>query len=251
MYKLLIIFLLPFNSFAFTLTTSPPTKFSANEITVNVSSDSCASAGMTNSVLLDMVEEAAEEYWNRVTTANIKIIKGSIVSTTLNSMTSIGQAASTTSPNTIIVGCSTNTTLFPSPSSDSTLGVGGIGNYSDGPKGAFLVNANGNFINQGQSEKTAVIAHELGHALGLGHSSDEVALMYYSVGAKTQERLTMDDKDGLTYLYPNEDKLPASCGAITHNKDRGLFSLSLIGLMMMALLYLKKKRPSFEGLNSY
>jgi hypothetical protein len=238
----ILLFLLSFQSMAFTLVSSPPTKYPVNEITVDVSNDSCAGAGITTATLVDLVEEAAEEYWNRVTTSALEIKRGSQTSISLNSASTIGAAAAQTTANKIIVGCSTNTTLFPSPSSDNTLGVGGIGNFSDGVKGAFLVNANGNFINQGQSERLAVIAHELGHALGLGHSSDEIALMYYAVGGKVQERLTMDDKDGLTYLYPNEDALPASCGTVVFDDGQGGGgSFLLTSLALMLLLLAKEK----------
>jgi hypothetical protein len=238
---LVFAFLFVMDSFGFTLTNSPPIKFTSMEVTVNVSSDSCSGAGMTNSALLDMVEEAFEEYWNRVSTSALEVKKGSVVSTTLNSSTTLNAAAIQASPGTIIVGCSTNATLFPSPADDNTLGKGGIGSYSDGIKGAFLVNANGNFINQSASQKTAVIAHELGHSLGLGHSSDPIALMYYSVGSKVQERLTMDDKDGLTYLYPNEDSVPASCGSISYDGDSGSGNLLFTSLFFILLLSLAKK----------
>lgn len=250
MRSLILVFALLFvvDSSGFTLTSSPPVKFNSMEVTVNVSSDSCTGAGMTNSALLDMVEEAFEEYWNRVSTSALEVKRGSIVSTTLNSSTTLNAAAIQADPGTIIVGCSTNSTLFPTPSGDSTLGKGGIGSYSDGIKGAFLVNANGSFINQSASQKTAVIAHELGHSLGLGHSSDPIALMYYSVGSKVQERLTMDDKDGLSYLYPNEDAVPASCGSITYDGESGGGNLLLTGLFFMMLLsFVKRFRNADEG----
>ncbi|WP_127716105.1 matrixin family metalloprotease [Halobacteriovorax sp. HLS] len=238
-----------FNSNAFTLVSSPPTKFPVMEVVVNVSSDSCSGAGITNEGLLDLVETAANDFWNSVTTSALVLKRGTLVSTTLNGVTSIGAAASQTTANTIIVGCSTNTTLFPTPGSDNTLGVGGIGSYSSGVKGAFLVNANGNFVNQGQTERLAVIAHELGHALGLGHSSDPIALMYYSVSSKTQERLTMDDKDGLTYLYPNEDAIAASCGSVSYSGDNGggpsSLLLTLLGfLLLMRFARFDKKNAS-------
>lgn len=238
MKKITLITLLLFSNhiLGFSLVSNPATKFSTDEITVNVSSDDCSSAGITTTVLLDLVEEAADEYWNTVTTSALVIKRGSAVSTALNGVTTVGAAAALTTANTIIVGCSTNTTLFPTPGSDSTLGVGGIGTFSDGIKGAFLVNANGNFVNQGQAEKLATIAHELGHALGLGHSSDPVALMYYAVGGKVQERLTMDDKDGITYLYPNEDVVPASCGTISYTNGDGGGSFLMMSLLFLVML---------------
>jgi hypothetical protein len=50
-----------------------------------------------------------------------------------------------------------------------------------------------------------VVAHEVGHVLGLGHSANKGALMYYDATAKTTASLAQDDVDGLTYLYPRDE----------------------------------------------
>ncbi|HTL12970.1 MAG TPA: matrixin family metalloprotease [Bdellovibrionota bacterium] len=49
------------------------------------------------------------------------------------------------------------------------------------------------------------MAHEMGHSLGLGHSPDPQALMYFDTSAKTELRLSQDDIDGITYLYPRDE----------------------------------------------
>lgn len=50
----------------------------------------------------------------------------------------------------------------------------------------------------------AVITHEMGHVLGLGHSQFDWTAMYYKTGlADTRARtLTMDDLAGIRFLYP-------------------------------------------------
>jgi hypothetical protein len=50
-----------------------------------------------------------------------------------------------------------------------------------------------------------ILAHELGHALGLGHSADTKALMYFDASSKKQLRLAQDDVNGLSYLYPRSE----------------------------------------------
>jgi hypothetical protein len=53
----------------------------------------------------------------------------------------------------------------------------------------------------GQFDLQTVYLHELGHGLGLGHSSDTQAVMYaYYTGAHCQ--LAQDDVDGVSALYP-------------------------------------------------
>lgn len=58
----------------------------------------------------------------------------------------------------------------------------------------------------------SVITHELGHALGLQHSADPRATMYYrsSDGVTYLRTLAEDDIAGVCYLYPNDSRTCAS-----------------------------------------
>jgi hypothetical protein len=246
MKKIFISFLFLYStlSMAFTLVSSPAVKFSTNEITVNVATDSCATLGITTNTLLDWVEEVAETYWSSVSTSALVLKRGSILSTSINSATTFSAAVALANPGTILIGCSTNATLF--TASDTSIGgIGGISSSSNGEiRGGLLLNGNGNFSSLSESQQKATLAHELGHAIGIGHSSDPVALMYYSTGAKLQERLTNDDKDAVTYLYPH-DGPPGSCGTIAYvgnsNDKNGPQIMSLLLLMMAMLAYNYRK----------
>jgi hypothetical protein len=55
----------------------------------------------------------------------------------------------------------------------------------------------------GQYDVESVALHELGHSLGLGHSSYSSAVMWYSILAGVERRsLHFDDRDGVCALYP-------------------------------------------------
>ncbi len=62
-----------------------------------------------------------------------------------------------------------------------------------------------------------VIAHELGHVLGLGHASERASLMYFDTTSKTALALSRDDVDGISYLYPRNEPFAGEfwgCGSI-------------------------------------
>ncbi len=237
---------------AFTLVTASGVKFATDEITVNVAADSCSTLGISTNTLLDWVEEVSNTFWNSVSTSAIVLKRGSILSTSISSATSLSGAISLTEIGTILVGCSTNTTLF--GASDTSIGgVGGISSSSAGVRGAVLLNGNGSFSSLEQSQQKATLAHEFGHAIGLGHSEDEAALMYFSSGGgKLQEHLTLDDKDGVTYLYPH-DSLPGSCGSIafiSRNNKKGPSIMSLLFFILMLIAFnfgkIKNRLTSFS-----
>jgi len=55
-----------------------------------------------------------------------------------------------------------------------------------------------------QIDLESVAVHEIGHLLGLAHSSDSNAVMYPSIAAGTKKRnLAQDDIDGIHALYGN------------------------------------------------
>lgn len=75
----------------------------------------------------------------------------------------------------------------------------------------------------GQFDLQTVYLHELGHALGLGHSNDTQAVMYaYYTGAHCQ--LHQDDIDGVSALYPasgGDTPTPTDTPAPTDTPDPG------------------------------
>jgi hypothetical protein len=74
-------------------------------------------------------------------------------------------------------------------------------------------------------EKLAIIiAHEIGHMLGLGHVSDPASLMYFNVSEKELLALSRDDAEGVTYLYPRQEPFAGEfmgCGTLAVVSGRG------------------------------
>lgn len=242
---LLLAFGFSFSAMGFTLNFSPNVYFLNPSVTVNVSSGSCGSSGITTDDIKNWITAVADDYWNTVSTSALELKLGNVISTDLSNVTttSFGNGSDflKIENNTILVGCNDMNTNF--SVSSSVLAGASIASVGNKIVGMALINTNADFSDE--SQNVAVLAHEIGHALGLGHSSDPVALMYYSVGNKTQERLTMDDRDGITYLYPHEKKVPASCGSIalidnhddndSNGSGSGLLSF-LVGLLGIAFI---------------
>jgi hypothetical protein len=67
-------------------------------------------------------------------------------------------------------------------------------------------------VTDGKFDLQSVIAHELGHALGLAHSTDPTAIMFTSTGNARQLRPGLDDRAGLAELFqlPPPSRIPVA-----------------------------------------
>lgn len=227
---------------AFTVLSSPPIKFPDPKITVNVAGNSCAAAGFTNQELLEWTGEAIDDFWNTVTTSSIELSLGTLTSDDLSGVTDDNYSSvyNGLTSGTILIACNDLTTNFDaSPNlTNSTLAVGSI-NYNSSSQivGLVLINTSAAYTVD-HTQDVATIAHEIGHALGLGHSSNDAALMYYSAVA-VNERLAEDDRDGITYLYPQDNMTSCGSVALLGNHDDDDFSGPLnfaFGFILMLLL---------------
>ena len=90
-----------------------------------------------------------------------------------------------------------------------------MGNYEDvdihvnGADYTWSLDGAGNSV-----DARGVYEHELGHALGLGHSSDITATMYAAdPGGESWRSLEADDRDGVCALYPGTGAAGCDTGA--------------------------------------
>lgn len=252
-----ITLLISSNSFAFTLNNSAAASFSNNQVSINVAEIDCPGlSGITYTDLLDIAQEASTRFWNTVPTSALELVRGSVTSVSGDFYTQqICSNADTNNctPNSalvvgsdILISCNNNATNF--SGSSHVLAVGAPNNINgDAINGALiLINDNGTFDTLSRDEQIAVVAHELGHAVGLGHSEHDHNLMYFS-SVSSRFRVGEDDADGVSWLYPTEQPI-SGCGTINlvddHHNRNGLFSV-FMGLLMV--FFLRKFKFSVKG----
>ena len=233
------------SAYGWTLNRSTKKGFNKNKIVIYIANTDCSNAGFSASHLVTLIKESVEDYWNSVPSSALKLeVKGLRSDIDISSDTH-ATARAKIGYNQIIAGCNDNTAL--GFDNGSILGSAQSECSGDNCKSAFILNAhaNTNLKNFQEHELKAIIAHEIGHSIGLGHSEYKYALMYYAVGGKYQQWLSMDDINGVSALYPHESNdlfgvpILSNCGSIDINPSKTHHN-SLIsffaGLLMMMLL---------------
>jgi hypothetical protein len=248
------------NAEAFTLNNSATLVFGKDEVKVNIAAGNCANIGIDEHELQSIVGDAVDQYWNTAPTSRLKLRSGSIKS--VNALYKTGTIcvpATACDPNPalavdsdILITCNNEPTNF---SSTGVLAVTVPNNISGKAIVGSLIMINDQNTNQfkfkNRDEKVSVIAHELGHAFGLGHSPVKDSLMYYAT-VNMRKSLGYDDIDGISYLYPKQQ--PISCGSITDpinpaNSNPNAWLGLLLGLMIAGIIKFQlrylKLRPRF------
>lgn len=151
----------------------------------------------------------AAKLWNGIATSRLKVGYG-------------GSTTSTSPANPPTVYCETNFQAVTGLDQDFTVGAGGIGTSGGRiATGILILNVSsglGNIASASSEELKIILAHEIGHVIGLGHADETSALMYYDASAKRTVALSQDDIDGITYLYPRDElggDPMMGCGVVT------------------------------------
>ena len=255
---LLLFLLLPLTAKAYTLNNSIGARFDNENVNVRVGLNPTPCAFVDLDEVASLLNEAMDGFWNKVSTSRLQLkTSGSENTGDDNYLTGElcligGSCGGTPVPATsdIIVTCNNNITNFPGGSSLLALTLPNVISGKDIKGAVVLLNdRNGSFDNLTRDQKIAVIAHEVGHAIGLGHSKESSALMFYKI-VPTRNSLARDDRLGVTYLYPVQlDLFGAGCflGTINTLGDGGgtnsFWPTALVGLLLTLLL----KRPKKEN----
>lgn len=214
------------SGFSFTLNTSTGAHFDEDEVYVDVADSNCTNANLTPAFIMDMAIRGVDRFWNTVPTSKLRIRRGNFKTVNANFNTGLLCDSSTSCTGTqvpkvgtnILIVCNSNVTNF---SGTTVLGVT-LPSSVEGRTiyGAVILlnDVSGSMIQTlTHEELSSLLAHEIGHALGLGHSKHDGNLMYYQTNPN-RERLGRDDIDGITFLYPKKEnpfKKLKSCGTVS------------------------------------
>ena len=271
---LILLILMPLfhcqQAFSFSFNNSVGAAFEGDEVIVSVA-DNCTNLGISNTELLSIVQDSLDQYWNTVATSNLVLKLGSLKTVSSVFLTdTICLAPGNCVPNPdliidsgVLISCNTNLSGNFSGSNSvqavtlpnnivNTVLVGSL----------MLINddAANTFQDKSRAQMVSIIAHELGHAIGLGHSPVKDSLMYFTI-VPVREKLGFDDIDGITYLYPKSQ--PIGCGIIkniNNNKEikkgsdtsnQAALASFLFLLSLILLQAYRNESPRFWHSSSY
>jgi hypothetical protein len=240
---------------AFTLNNSRGAAFAQDEVRVNVAAHTCVNIGVTNDELLWIAEEAVNNFWNRVATSRLRLVRGSLVTVSDKFRTDTvcaGGNNTSCTPNSdlivandILISCNVNTGTSGNFSSGGVLAITVSNNISgDNIVGALiLINDStvNQFRNKDRATQIAVLAHEIGHAIGLGHSPVEDSLMYFTT-VPVRSNLGWDDIDGVSYLYPTEQPF-GGCGTVSDRVPPTFWPTLLLAMGISIWVGRPKRHP--------
>ncbi|MFA5584450.1 MAG: matrixin family metalloprotease [Bacteriovoracaceae bacterium] len=246
MKKILLFGLIIFStsSFAFTLNNNFGAAFKSKTVNVQVAGNSNCSS-VPPEELASMIKPAIDDFWNRVSTSSLRLKDGGF-SDPINNISNgilcpptdsacISQGTTIPPVKGIIIGCNNNGANF--SSSSAVLAVTVPNHFSGNAIVGAVILINdmpSNIFSQlSRNEQISVIAHEIGHAIGLGHSKDHAALMYYRT-VDHRERLGQDDIDGVSYLYPVKMDACGLMGTIEETKTPPFFTT--VGALLLMIL---------------
>ncbi len=191
--------------------------------------------------------DKAIDLWNSVPTSGLKVKRGGASTATPAAL--VGGTATGGVP--IIVCDPAFETTSPGINGDF---VGGYGFFNPtGGKityGGLVLNVqsgkNNSITRYTATSLSILMAHEIGHVLGLGHSEYQPSLMYYDIGSKQNLVLAQDDIDGITYLYPRDEFKDGvyGCGTITSTQlppYTGAAALILLLTPLVLLAFLRRR----------
>ena len=228
------------NILGFTLNTSNNAAFDLTdrELPFYVANVTCQNNGATPKELLELATEAADQFWNKVSTSELRLVPGGLTEVNaifhssplcVDYVISYCEANSDLKLNLpIVIGCNnddqTTNANFTSGSVIAVTLPNQIAS-SEISGSIILINDTGDSPWSGltRQEKVSALAHEMGHAVGLGHSNNIDSLMYYQ-NITNRVRLGQDDMDGISYLYPSREKFfgLVGCGTISDESKREL-----------------------------
>lgn len=259
---------------AFTLNNNFGASFKNPKVNVYIEdTTTCAanSPGFTIYELEGWVKKAVNNFWNKVPTSNLRLNPSGFTRANVSNVNTailcsptdfdcINNTASGKElfpkVDGIVIACNQDPANFNGTS--DVLAVA-VPNNFDGNKikgAVILINEASQFRSLSEADKISILAHEIGHAIGLGHPKDQPEALMFFKTVNLRRSLGQDDIDGVTYLYP---KHVDACGLFSGfggTLDDGksplltqmflAFILSLImGSLSKLLLGFKKTRPAF------
>lgn len=233
---------------AFTLTRGSQgqaaTGYASSQVTFDMDASCASYADLVKSTV-----DAASKVWGAVPNSTLKISLGEYIQLPSAITTYVGNSASQYVPQgNPIIYCDTS---FASHSGLDANSIPGFATSqyltSEGEikTGLLVLNfqsgAQANVATMDFTIASVVLTHEIGHVIGIGHSSDTNALMYYATGAGRNNVLSKDDIDAVTYLYPSKEAPGGlSCAQVSSKNHTGWSDTMIeLLLMMLALLTLK------------